>query len=60
MTECYIFDGKNVKPCEDFMTWARWYEKADRGIDETFIGGYRVSTIFLGLNHAFGGGDPGE
>ena len=62
-----ILIGHEVKTC-NLMTWARWME-AQRGLkgkrggcglhvaDET-VGNARVSTIFLGLNHAFGPG-PG-
>jgi hypothetical protein len=42
----------------DFMTWARWLEK-NRGHriiqQEELAGGYFLSTVFLGLDHGFGG-----
>lgn len=52
-------DGSPV-PCEDTEEWARWFEEAERQIDldvwpEQDV---KVSTIFLGLDHAFGGGPP--
>lgn len=54
----YILDGKLAIPVPDLMQWALWFERADRrvGLDE--IGPFRVSTIFLGLDHSFGRGPP--
>lgn len=57
MSDNYILDGKTPVPA-DLMTWARWYETADRSVAKSEVGPYRVSTVFLGLNHEFGGGPP--
>jgi hypothetical protein len=35
-----------------------WYEKADRHVAESFVDGVRISTVFLGLDHSFSGGQP--
>ena len=32
-----------------------WYETADRRVARTEIGGVAISTVFLGLDHGFGG-----
>ena len=40
------------------MTWARWFERSNRRVDSTEVGQYRVSTVFLGLDHSFGGPAP--
>jgi len=55
-------DGE-VQPC-DFMTWAYWLE-ADQGgqrqrivAQEDLPHGYRISTIFIGLNHSYFKGPP--
>ncbi|KKM23498.1 hypothetical protein LCGC14_1614530 [marine sediment metagenome] len=59
----YILDS-NGNPVveEDLLTWAKWLEDAayngKRRVDETMIGDIRVSTVFLGLDHSFGGGPP--
>jgi hypothetical protein len=37
--------------CPDVMTWANWYETAERHVGEDRICGYRISTVFLGLDH---------
>lgn len=54
----YILDGREVVPCDDLYTWARWYEKADRHIGDTTIDNVRVSTVFLGMDHSWGAGTP--
>ena len=59
MSDRYILDGKRAVECDDLMTWAKWYENHEnrRVADET-IDGVRVSTVFLSLDHSFGGGPP--
>jgi len=43
----------------DRMTWADWFETPDRRVAETEIDSRcRVSTVFLGLDHNFGDGEP--
>ncbi len=46
----YILDehGEPV-PCADVLTWARWFETADRTIACNTVADVRVSTVFLGL-----------
>lgn len=43
---------------EDTLDWARWFEKANRRVAFTKTNNGDVSTVFLGLNHAWGGGPP--
>lgn len=57
MSGKYILEG-HQPVAVDLMTWARWFEKAERHVAQTEIGDVRVSTVFLGLDHAFGGGRP--
>jgi hypothetical protein len=42
----------------DFLEWAEWFETADRIVARDEIGDQTVSTVFLGLDHAFCGGPP--
>jgi hypothetical protein len=57
----YILNA-NGEPelCEDVLEWGRWMEHADRHVafDVDEQTGWRVSTVFLGLDHNFGGGGP--
>jgi hypothetical protein len=54
VTGHYILDAYHHLVEVDLMTWARWYETADRTVKETFLeDGTRISTVFLGLNHRF-------
>lgn len=47
----------------DLMTWSKWIENRDgksdgRITERTLIGKVLVSTVFLGLDHSFGGKVP--
>jgi len=42
----------------DLLTWAMWLETAERTVAKDTIGDSEISTVFLGLDHAFGGGKP--
>lgn len=59
MSDKYILDGKTPVRA-DLMTWARWFEKADtaRIVAKTTIDDADISTVFLGLDHRFGGDGP--
>ena len=55
----YILDGKKVKEIDSLIEWGEWYGTADRHVAKTKItDGIEVSTIFLGLDHSFGGDIP--
>ena len=54
----YILEGHTPKLIDDFIKWAEWFVKADRKVVKTKIGEVEVSTVFLGLDHSFGGGTP--
>lgn len=58
MGERYILDGKRAVECGDLMTWAKWFETANRRVADETIDGVRVSTVFLSLDHSFGDGPP--
>jgi len=58
MSKNYILDGHKPIPV-DLMTWAKWFEKADCQVAASGKKGKLfVSTVFLGLDHSFGGGSP--
>lgn len=58
MSNKYILDGQHPVLCNDLMTWARWFEKADRHVASSQFGDVSVSTVFVGLDHSFGHGEP--
>lgn len=59
MSDHYILEGKTPKSV-DLMTWAKWFEVGNdnRRVASTAKDGVRVSTVFLGLDHSFGYGEP--
>jgi hypothetical protein len=58
MNDKYILEGKTPIPCKNLFEWAKWYETADRIVLVTKVGKVKVSTVFLGLDHSFGGKAP--
>lgn len=54
----YILKGKKPVVCRDVMKWAKWFEKSSeiRIVKQDKIGKFMVSTVFLGLDHSYGGG----
>lgn len=54
----YILDEKRVKKVTDLMEWAQWMERADRTVKKSKFGESEVSTVFLGIDHSFGGEEP--
>ena len=55
----YVLNGNGDAVVEpDRFRWAEWLEGADRKIGNDYIGEVHVSTVFLGIDHAFGEGPP--
>lgn len=56
----YFILNENGDPISmtDAIGFAQWFEKANRHLAKTELSGFYISTVFLGINHAFGGGDP--
>jgi hypothetical protein len=51
-------DAGEPVECHDLMTWARWFETANRRLAQEEVGEARVSTVFLGCDHNFEGSGP--
>ena len=58
MGKYYIL--KDKLPVEvDSMAWGKWFDtNKNKIIKQQVIKKVRISTIFLGLDHSFGGGIP--
>lgn len=54
----YILEGKVARPAPSREEWGKWMQNADRRVGLDSVGDYRVSTVFLGLDHAFGNATP--
>lgn len=55
----YILDENHLAlPVFDVLEWAKWFEGANRHVADEMVGEYRVSTVFLAIDHSYGGGDP--
>ena len=59
MSDKYILKDRIPVPCHDLLTWAKWFESADRKVARDELSNdVKVSTVFLGLDHSFGNGPP--
>lgn len=49
-----LIDGEPVEE-PDLIKWAEWFERSgeERIVKQTILGGYLISTVFLGLDHNF-------
>jgi hypothetical protein len=56
----YVLDPDGNPRLEpDLLTWAMWFERADRHIAYTELGqGVKVSTIFIGLDYGWDEAGP--
>lgn len=54
----YILKYRKPVPCSDTQKWAQWFMRAHRRVRRTQVNKGYVSTVFLGLDHNFGGGPP--
>lgn len=50
-----ILDGKEVKRVTDFMEWARLFNQSDWQVALDHVNGIKISTVFLGIDHGYGG-----
>lgn len=54
----YVLNKDKMPVPATLEEWGRSYEANDRIIARSEIGGARVSTVFLGIDHQFGMGEP--
>lgn len=58
MNDQYILDGKTPVIENDLTAWGRWMQANNRIVRQEKIGDVLVSTVFLGMDHAFGESSP--
>ena len=59
MTALYILNQNgDPEPCEDAVRWAKQFNDSNRILANDILGEARVNTVFLGLDHSFGGATP--
>ncbi len=60
-TDKYILNEQGEpEPCHSLMSWGGWMEshRNERKVAHETIGDMNVSTVFLGLDHAWGEESP--
>jgi len=60
VSDKYVLNDRHEAiPCDDLEIWARMFGDAEaRRVGADDVGPYRISTVFLGLDHNFGEGPP--
>lgn len=58
MSDKYILDGHTPILELDTIKWAMFFGGNDRIVAKTQVGDAEVSTVFLGIDHSYGGGAP--
>lgn len=58
MSDYYKLVGTNAVPVADVLEWARTFEDRNRYVALDRVGDVKISTVFLGFNHAFGESIP--
>lgn len=56
MNDKYILNDRGEPvPCNDLMTWAKWFEgnSNQRIVKQDAVGKSKISTVFLGLDHVW-------
>ena len=53
----YLLENEEVRPCT-LEEWGKMMESDQRVIEKTEVGGFEVSTVFLGLEHGARDGKP--
>ena len=62
--EQYVLDDDwNPIRCNDVVAWGQWMQNAERHLANDIQEGphgvrVQISTVFLGIDHAFGSGPP--
>jgi hypothetical protein len=54
----YILQDRLAVPCDDIVDWGKWMGTADRHVAQDSIGDVSISTVFLGIDHQYGTGEP--
>lgn len=54
----YILENGQTKEEPDLLKWAAWMEQNKRQILLSTLNNIKISTVFLGINHNFGEGEP--
>lgn len=59
MSGKYILVKQKAVPCHDLVEWGMWMQERVKHVgDITTKRGIRISTVFLGLDHQYGEGEP--
>ena len=59
MDDMYILKEQIPVRCENLIEWSKFMQEiSNRIVQQSEFDGIRISTVFLGLDHSFGDGEP--
>jgi hypothetical protein len=59
MSDLYVLKGHEAVPTEDYQSWSQMFsDREARRVGADKVGDADVSTVFLGMDHAWGDGPP--
>jgi hypothetical protein len=60
VSDWYILDDENKTIKASMHQWAKWIEnnRNKKVVKQEVINDQKLSTVFLGLDHSYGGGPP--
>ena len=58
MSDYYTLNGKQVVPAANVHDWSKMFGSRNRIVAKEYVGDMHVSTVFLGLDHRYGGEGP--
>lgn len=58
MSDLYFLDGKTPVKCNDIEEWVVCFDRDKKHVALTEKDGIRVSTVFLGMDHAYDSNIP--
>jgi hypothetical protein len=58
MSDYYILEGRTPVKVDSIREWAARFNEGSKRVAFTTVGDADVSTVFLGLDHSWGGGPP--
>lgn len=58
-TDRYILVNGEPVVCNDILVWGKWFQNSpDMRVKQEEIGQFKISTVFLGMDHNWGDGPP--
>ena len=54
----YILKHRKPVRCRSMKKWGKWFNRNNRRVRKTYINNFRISTVFLALDHNYSDNGP--